>query len=154
MAELPAEGEGRGRHRRFVVIVAVAGGISVGVLFGWLGRPPSTVNSGDCVPVFAHDGTSRSPGCMLDSEQNPAVDQRLGGIPVYSDASASTQVGLMVDAIGFVPNAVLPRLAEIKSCYGEVQARISHAPGAHLSASCKALYLDAGWSESDLDGHG
>jgi hypothetical protein len=60
----------------------------------------------------------------------------------------------MVDAIGFVPNAVLPRLAEIKSCYPEVEASISHTPGAGLSASCKALYLDAGWNETDLDGHG
>jgi hypothetical protein len=90
----------------------------------------------------------------LPPPEADALSKRLGGVPVYADGTGTRRVGLMVDVLGFVPNAILPQLAEMKACYPEVEASFSNTPGAALSPSCKTLYLDAGWNESFLDGHG
>lgn len=120
--------------------------------------PPTTLDMAGCTPVLAHDGTGHSPGCILSSDLHPVPPmsdaQRLDGVPVYADATGTTQVGAMVDVLGFVPNVSLPKVEELKRCLPNLNAKLADPDGLTLDPTCRALFIEAGWAPSYVDGHG
>jgi hypothetical protein len=165
----------RARRRRTigtgaaVVLVAVLAVFSIAALAtsgsqnGSLSvRPGGDSGSGDvssCQPVPGHDGLTQI-GCELAADAGAGaarlaeLEARFGGIPVYRDASAQVQVGVVTADLGFVPRKLVPRLAEVRTCWASVQAMLADPTGAPLDPLCHALMAAMGYPELFLEGKG
>jgi hypothetical protein len=112
-----------------------------------------------CQPVVGHDGHTPV-GCELASDANSSGERlaelvaRFGGIPVYGDASAREQVGVVTTDLGFVPRDLVPRLEEVRACWPPVQAILGDPTAAPLDARCHELMTAMGYPESFLEGKG
>jgi hypothetical protein len=124
-------------------------------------RPGGDRNGHDassCVDVFRPDG-SRA-GCVLSTDANAGAARvaeltaRFGGVPVYRDASAQVQVGVLVPDLGFVRSDLVPQLAELRACWPAVQNMLADPVAAPLDPSCHALMAALGYPESFLEGKG
>jgi hypothetical protein len=162
----------RARRRRAVgaglvtAIVVVAGAYALApfggsgdgsVVSGGPGPEKATVAA--CVPVAAHDSRNQA-GCALATDLNGGTARsdeltaRYGGIPVYRDGSGRAQVGVLTPDLGFVPLALVPRLAELRACWPAVEAMHADPAGAPLDSHCRELVGAMGYPESFLEGKG
>ncbi len=123
-------------------------------------QPGGDPVAGDsCQPVVGHDGNTQV-GCELASDASSSGDRlaelvaRFGGLPVYGDASAREQVGVVTTDLGFVPRDLVPRLAELRACSPAVQAMLADPAAAPLDARCHELMAALGYPESFLQGKG
>ncbi len=108
--------------------------------------------------MAAHDGSSRAAGCVLASDQYaipPVYDKlmaRSGGLPVYTDAAARQQVGILAGALGFVPQALVGQLPALAACHGQLSEHLASPKVAAISADCTALLSADGYPGSLLTG--
>jgi hypothetical protein len=125
-------------------------------------RPGGDSGSGDvssCQPVPGHDGLTQV-GCELAADATAGaarlaeLETRFGGIPVYRDASAQVQVGVLVPDVGFVRSDLVPQLAELRACWPAVLNMLADPVAAPLDPSCHALMAALGYPESFLEGKG
>jgi hypothetical protein len=108
----------------------------------------------DCVPVSGHDG--KVAGCtpkqfMFPSTPGPREKdpQYPDGPPVYARAGSDKIVGYLVDSLGFVPNRLMDRLDELRSCERALTSRTTGA-SEPLTTSCRRLLRDWGVPEKAL----
>ena len=112
-----------------------------------------------CSPVPGHDGFTQV-GCELAADASAGaarlaeLEARFGGVPVYRDASAQVQVGVVTADLGFVPRELVSRLAELRICWSSVQAMLADPAASPLDPQCHALMTAMGYPESFLQGKG
>jgi hypothetical protein len=122
------------------------------------GTPAAELPTSGCIPVAAHDGSGGSAGCVLASDQYatpPAYDKlmaRFGGLPVYTDASAGKQVGVIAGTLGFVPQALVGQLPALAACHGQLSAHLATPSQSAITADCTSLLNADGYPSSLLTG--
>jgi hypothetical protein len=104
--------------------------------------------------VSGHDG--KIAGCtpkqfMFPSTPGPGEqDPRYpNGPPVYARAGSDKIVGYFVDSLGFVPNRLIDRIDELRSCETALTNRASGA-SEPLTTSCRRLLRDWGLPKKAL----
>jgi hypothetical protein len=112
-----------------------------------------------CLPVAAHDGHSQA-GCALPGDLNGGAARiaelttKFGGVPVYRGGSNSAQAGVLTPDLGFVPQAAVARLTDLRACWPAVQAMLADPAGAPLDPGCRVLMEAMGYPESFVEGRG
>ena len=106
--------------------------------------PAAAIPQTDCIPVAAHDGSSRAAGCVLASDQYaipPVYDKlmaRSAGCP-STPTPARQQVGILAGPLGFVPQALVGQLPALAACHGQLSEHLASPKVAAISADCTAL---------------
>jgi hypothetical protein len=113
--------------------------------------PPGTP---DCVPVSGHDG--KIAGCTPKQFLFPGSGgpqefdaQYPDGPPVYARAGSDKIVGYFVNSLGFVPNRLMERIEELRSCE-QALTNAPNQPAEPLTTSCRRLLRDWGVSKKAL----
>jgi len=101
----------------------------------------------DCIPVNAGPTTV---GCTLkadtfpDPETYARVKQQYPlGVPVYDLDTHTTIVGYMT-LVGFVPNSLVSRFDEVRTCEQALSAEMQGTSSTKLSADCQAVLAEQG----------
>jgi hypothetical protein len=97
-------------------------------------------------------------GCILERDMQLNPDQRaaleanqpLAGVPVYDEGTKTTVIGYMTD-VGFVPNDLVSRYDDLKTCNEKVSAALSAGTSTIPDASCRDLLTQQGVSPDMLD---
>jgi hypothetical protein len=118
--------------------------------------PAAELPTSGCIPVAAHDGSGGSAGCVLATDvyaTPPVYDRqmaRLGGLPVYADASTSKQLGLLAGELGFVPQALVGRLPALRVCHDQLLAFLAAPKDVVLTPECTSLLSADGYPSAFL----
>jgi hypothetical protein len=102
----------------------------------------------DCVPV---DAGSKVVGCTRKSDLAAAPDQRdysALGLPVYDLDGSDTIVGYLSE-VGFVPNSLVDRFADLKKC--EQSAQEAAKSQGKVDSECAELLTEQGVDQAVVD---
>ncbi len=107
--------------------------------------------------ALVEDRSGHVVGCIhaedvqMPYPERAALDARYGGLPVSANAKSKTVVGVVVNNLNYVPNRLVPRIADLQACTTAAKVHRFDPTQPAISDDCRNLLHDLGMTDTAID---